>query len=382
MSRTIGLDCRLSGLQHAGIGRYILNLGKRLPYMARDVHWVYFVFSEDQALELFPDDKPKNVSIILTPIKHYSLAEQTRLGPLFVKANLDLLHVPHFNVPLNYSKPFLITIHDLLWHHHRGQEVTTLKGWKYWFKYFGYRLVVRAAVSRARHVFVPTHTIKKTFGSFFPKAVEKTSVTYEGVDEALLNSVTNLANKPSPSKHNKNQLLYVGSLYPHKNIAVVLEALRKNSSLKLVLVGSRSVFQDKVRDQVREFNLNDQVEFAGFVPDDVLKELYRDSLALIQPSLSEGFGLTGLEALASGGRVVASDTPIFHEVYEDLAVFFDPHSAEDLLDKVAKIQEKLSQKHNGTDNNAQKTSNLLQKYSWDRMAQQTLNQYKKTLSSV
>jgi glycosyltransferase involved in cell wall biosynthesis len=263
----------------------------------------------------------------------------------------------------------VVTIHDLLWHQQKGSQVTTLSGWQYWLKYLGYRLIVRQALTKAQQILVPAETIRQTITKSYPLAQDKITVTTEGVDQALV------SRSKTPTKSLNKKLLYVGSLYPHKNITRVIDGLEQLPDHQLQIVGSRSIFQDKVKAYVSQKGLTDRVEFLGFVPDEQLLKLYQTSLALVQPSLSEGFGLTGLEAMAAGGRVIASDIPIFREIYGPAALLFDPHSTADFVQKVKDLGDYDPAKLN------QLTKKVVAQYSWDTMAAKTLATYQTVLSS-
>lgn len=369
----IGIDARLSGLQHAGIGRYTENLITQVLGLQTDDTWVFFFYSKLQAHEVlgnFYEDK--RIKVVIAPIQHYTLSEQRLLPAIFSSENLDLLHVPHFNVPLRYSKPFVVTIHDLLWHEYRGQGVTTLAPWKYWIKYGFYRVVTRHAVTNARVIFVPARTIKDTVTKYFSATESKIIVTYEGADlrlqkfsekkAAQLLAIANISVEHP-------FLLYVGSLYPHKNISVVLTALKELPHYRLYLAGSRDIFSDSVQKLSEKIGVHQQVVFLGRVTDDLLSALYSKTVALIQPSLSEGFGLTGVEALTLNTPVIASDIPIFHEIYQSAAVFFNPHDSQSLVKAVKAVE-----------SNPPNTK-LESAYSWKKMAEQTYAGYQKALAT-
>ena len=106
----IGIDCRLAGLQHAGIGRYTAQLVLHLIRSRSNVEWVLFCQSREQADEFIGKSPVANVRVVLAKVSHYSIAEQLYLPWIFYREQLDLLHVPHFNVPLLYLKPFVVTI--------------------------------------------------------------------------------------------------------------------------------------------------------------------------------------------------------------------------------------------------------------------------------
>src|SRR5579859_1068350 len=364
---TIGIDCRLAGHRHAGIGRYIENLVVRLPNLATEIQWVYFFHDQQQADEVLGSEQ-KNVKVVLAPFRHYFIDEQLQLPTLFAQENLDLLHVPHFNVPLFYKKKFLITIHDLLWHEQQGLDVTTLPKWQYSIKYIAYRYVATQAVKRAVAIFVPAETIKRVITKYYPDTQNKVLVTKEGVDEHLKTTKRKSDMKPKT-------FLYVGSLYPHKNLKLVIDALAKLPDYKLLVVGTRNVFQKQTQEYVRKQKREKQVEFLGYVPDEKLRGLYQEVTALVQPSLSEGFGLTGVEAMAAATPVLASNIPIFIEIYQDGALYFDPHSVESFCAAARSLEK--------TDRNElqKKETAVAQQYSWQKMAEKTLGEYLHQLGS-
>jgi glycosyltransferase involved in cell wall biosynthesis len=379
----IGVDCRLSGTQHAGIGRYVENLILRLPLIGTDIEWVYFFGSQDQidATVGLSDLVSKfKIEIKLTSIKHYSVAEQLKLSRVFSKEKLDLLHVPHFNVPVAYQGLLVITIHDLLWHQYQGLSVTTLPRWQYWLKYLGYRFVTSRAIQKATAIVVPTETVSAELTSYYPKINNKVVVTKEGHLFSGNNTFKKSSTKTSEiAGQIQNNLLFVGSLYPHKNLKVVLNALRDVPTLELDIVGSRTVFQDQTKKLVAELGLKKRVHFLGYQSDSDLYHLYQNSLALIQPSLSEGFGLTGIEAMATGAAVIASDIPVFHEIYQDAALFFDPNSPQDLAKTLNLIVDKKNSK-TLLDSLKTKSGTVSKQYSWDNMTEETLAVYNTILN--
>lgn len=363
----IGIDCRLSGSTHAGIGRYIEELIIRLPSLAPDKFWVFFFSSSKQATEYLSKLKPKpsNFKIVIVPIGHYSLAEQFKLPKIFGEEKLDLLHVPHFNVPIFYRGKMVVTIHDLLWHEFRGLKVTTLKPILYYLKYWAYRLVTRLATHKAKLILVPAQTIKEIVSHYYPQSETKTIVTTEGFSGKFIEA------KPA-TKPSKN-ILYVGSLYPHKNIEVVLKALKSLPDYNLKLIGSRNIFSDQTKLEVIKLEVHKQVDFVGFLDDAALIKEMENAFALIQPSLSEGFGLTGIEAMAAGVPVLASDIPIFREIYQDGATFFDPHYPTDLV-RAINVLEKIDRQ--AVIKRGHAVSKL---YSWQKTAAATLDAYTKVL---
>lgn len=380
--RRIGIDCRLAGWKHAGIGRYVENLILELPQLSqtiapgRDITWVLFFHDAAQATAISPT-WPENVKIVYAPVRHYTLAEQLRMPLVFAREKLDLLHVPHFNIPWLYFGNICITIHDLLWHEQRGSQVTTLKPWIYWLKYSVYLATVWFALQRAKLIFVPAETIKQTVLRYYPAVAEKIVVTLEGLGQTYVKTAAALREKALEQRtltDRKQQLklVYTGSLYPHKNVILLLRALTHRPDWHLTIVGSRSNFQDQVRQQVETLGIETQVKFAGFLPDDQLIELYQSSDALVQPSLSEGFGLTGVEALAAGTVLLASDIPIFREIYGDAALYFNPESVSHFLLAAEQLATQTQQERRTF---IQRGLTQVKRYDWTSMALKTGQSY-------
>lgn len=367
VSKRIGIDCRLSGNAHAGIGRYIEELILRLPKIEPNLSWVLFFHSQKQASEYLEKlgKQPENLKIVIAPIRHYTLTEQLKLPAIFAKEKLDLLHVPHFNIPIFYIGKLVVTIHDLLWHEFVGLKATTLKPYLYFIKYFAYRFITQLAIVKASLIFVPAQTIKHVVHKYYPDSKNKVLVTTEGFAKEF--------NKITSTKNIKPELLYVGSLYPHKNVEVVLKALPKLPDYQLKIIGARNIFQDQTRALVEKYKVKNQVTFMGYLDDEELKNQMTKAFALIQPSLSEGFGLTGIEAMAAGLPVIASDIPIFKEIYKDGAIFFDPHQADDFVLAINKLE------NEDRTSLIKKGKNIIQNYSWDKMASKTLVAYKTVL---
>ena len=133
------------------------------------------------------------------------------------------------------------------------------------------------------------------------------------------------------------------------------------------------VFQDKVKSYIKYKNIENQVEFLGYVSDEKLADLYQQVTALVQPSFSEGFGLTGVEAMALGTSVLASDIPIFKEIYQDAAFYFSPHSVASFIQAVYALEQ-------NTDEINTEGQAIAKNYSWKKMARDTQKVYQEILN--
>lgn len=357
-----GFDARLAGSRHAGIGRYSEELLERLLKETTVdgllVRWVVWVFPDHDLPWLTQLSNEGRVEVRETRCRHYTLKEQTLWLRELYDAHLDLLYVPHFNVPVLYRRPFVMTLHDLLWHTQSDSRATTLSPWMYRLKRHAYRFVSESSIKRARMVVVPTKVVADQVAEL-TKRTEGVVVIPEGVAGPYVRIQG--VGKPD---YKRPFCVYTGSLYPHKNFAVVLEALRLDPAMRVVVASSRNIFQKEARELAKKLGVSSQVEWKGFVADKELAAFYQKSIALIQPSRAEGFGLTGLEALATGSSVIASDIPVFHEVYGESARYFSPDSAQELVETWKCLQERPPQ-------NEQRVSwqKRARGYLWDTVAE-------------
>lgn len=129
----------------------------------------------------------------------------------------------------------------------------------------------------------------------------------------------------------ENYLLYVGDVDWRKNLVRVLEAFAATpASVRLVLAGKKALHYLPLHEQIRGLGLEKRVILTGFVPDEDLPVLYGNALALVFPSLYEGFGLPVAEAMACGCPVITSNVSSLPEVAGDAALLVDPESVAEI----------------------------------------------------
>ena len=165
----------------------------------------------------------------------------------------------------------------------------------------------------------------------------------------------------------KEDLIYVGNLYPHKNIPVLIAAAEKQK-IDVNIVCARSVFADRLPK-------SKYVHFLGQVSDSQLVKILRGATAFVFPSLIEGFGLPGLEAMSVGCPVIAARASCLPEIYGDAAIYFNPHSPQDLADKI----KYLLKNPRARQEYIKRGIAQAQKYSWGKMARETWQIYQKKL---
>ena len=355
--KKIVIDARLSGLEHAGIGRYTQMLVEHL----NDLRFTIY-----------------DLRKISPNIRHYTLAEQIKMPIILANEKPDLVHFPHFNVPFLYNSPFVVTIHDLLWHEQVGTTATTLPAWIYWLKYLAYRVVLKHAILKSKAIIVPSNWVKKKIVERFSEAEGKIEVIYEGVSE-VFRGRSSTRGQSSQDKYGvklEEYIIYTGSLYPHKNVNLVLNIMPQFPELKLIVACTRNVFWEKFKKEVISRGLEDRVVLAGFVSDDELAILYKNALAFVFPSKSEGFGLPGLEAMAAGCPVISSNAGALPEIYGVAAVYFDPKNKTELIGKIREISDNQKYRKKMIELGKERS----QMFSWEKMAEETTEVYAGCLS--
>jgi len=158
-------------------------------------------------------------------------------------------------------------------------------------------------------------------------------------------------------------LLAVGSVDPRKNLSALIRAysrsdLYSETGIPLVLVGGSSSHFRGGGSQAA-----DGVVRLGYVTDSELSLLYQKSLAVVFPSLAEGFGLPLVEALASGARVAASDIDVFRWIAGHDASYFDPLSVEDISDALRSLVF-----GEDTESPQARSRRIRERFSWDQSA--------------
>lgn len=359
----IGIDARLWGTKHTGIGRYTKELINNLQLVDTANDYVIFCKKED----IDNIKVPKGWKKVIANIPHYSLNEQITLPGIFSREALDLLHVPHFNTPIFYNKPFVITIHDILWHKKQNSKATTLNPLVYSVKQLGYKIILNHSIKHSKKILVPSITVASEIIKEFALSEEKVVVTYEGIPLHKGNQ-----KERKITKTRTPYLLYVGNLYPHKNAKKLIEAMEKvKKPTELVIVCGRNVFLDRFKKELNAQSVKDRIKLLGYVSDEKLASLYKNAEAFVFPTLHEGFGLPGLEAMTYGTAVICSNIPVLKEIYGNAAFYLDPHNVQDIAKKINKA---LNDKNLRNDL-IKKGKVQIKKYSWRKMAQQTLNTY-------
>lgn len=367
----IGIDARLYGPRWGGggLGRYVEELVTALQH--NDTENRYVLFLKPENAEACKITNP-NFEKVVVDAHWYTAKEQLLMPPAITKAKVDLMHFPHWNVPLLNKTPFIVTIHDLiLLDEPTSAKATTLGPIRYGLKHFGFRQVLRHAVQKSERIIAVSDFTKQSILRHFEVPKEKIQVIYEGV------TMTRRASTDALLPITKPYFLYVGSAYPHKNLESLLHAfsffVKAYPKTKLVLVGKDDLFYQRLKKEVEEIGIQDSVIFPGFVPDEQLTELYAHASLYLYPSRIEGFGLPPLEAMQHGIPVAAARRGPLPEVLGDAAIYFDPDNIEQMvgvMEEALKDESKMAEM-------IRRGAEQVKKYSWETMARETRALYER-----
>ena len=375
------IDARLYGPFAKGLGRYTQEIVDNIIKIDRDNDYLIFL-GKNNYDEFVLDKEFSNIKKKLVNIKLYSLKEQILLPFYIYREKADLVHFPHFNVPVFCSSKFIVTIHDLILTKFKTLRATTLSPFIYNIKNFFYKLVIKTALKKSEKIITVSNFTKKDIIEQFKVDEKKIKVIYEGVANLDKGSDSLFVAKLNQNDILKDYhisspfLLYVGNAYPHKNLEFLInnfiEFNKKNIEFKLVMVGKEDYFYKKLKNKYKDNN----IIFTGYVSDEKLIILYQRASVYVFPSLYEGFGLPPLEALYNSCPVLSSGVSSMPEILEDCALYFDPLDNSDFLNKLTLIIR---------DNNLRNKmildgKKLVKKYNWWECSFSTYKQYLKVLN--
>ena len=317
------LTADLRMYRHSGIGRYLRNVFPRLlPLLGGDKVRVLAPAAAVAGAPWLSDARVEHIDVS-API--YSPQEQL-LGLRGAYRESDLLWVPHYNAPLWHSRKMVVTIHDVA-----PLAIPEILGNALKRGYA--KLLIERAVKQASAILCVSQFTESELVSRLGVDARKMTVTPLGLDNDWP-----VAAAPQVEADGSPYLLYVGNVKPNKNLSLLLKAfaaVRNRMPHRLVLAGKIRGFSSGDEAVIRQASaMGDRVRFAGEVSDAELCRLYAGASALVLPSLYEGFGLPVLEAMQLGCPVLASTAGSLPEVGGDAAFYFDPHSVEDLAERL------------------------------------------------
>ncbi|MDX8410691.1 MAG: glycosyltransferase family 1 protein [Mariprofundaceae bacterium] len=326
----------------SGISQYMINMFRQLPDCSPNDEFVLFMAEADR--EFLDLNTPRTrVHTLPNWVGHpvINIFWHLLVLPFVLRSQgCDCVFMPAGNRRLAwwYGMPSVGTIHDLSQLHVPA-------------KYDGFRMfyimrVLPRLMRKLTRVVSISEATRRDLEGFAQVESNRIQTVYNGADVSVFTP-----GDKQDAKRRINEalnippdyMLYISRLeHPGKNHVRLIEALsrmkaRSDLPHKLVLVGSRWNGAEAIDAAVRDFGMQDEVIFPGFVPNDLLPDLYVGADLFVFPSLFEGFGIPVLEAMAAGTPVCSSNAASLPEVVGDAGLLFDPEDVASMADCMQRV---------------------------------------------
>lgn len=344
-------------------GRYVERLIHYLQQIDHTNH--YSILLKPKDMDSWQPTNP-NFTKVACPHKEFSFAEQIGFKKQLDELGADLVHFAMVQQPVWYTaSPVVTTMQDLTTVRFKNPDKNPLI---FTIKQKIYAWVNKKVAKKSAHIITISEFVKRDLIDFTGVGTDKITVTLESADELPEGS------EPVAELAGKQFIMYVGRPTPHKNLRRLIDAFallrQTHPDLVLALAGKKDGNYLRHEAYVKERGIQGVV-FTGFVSDQQLRWMYEHTAVYCFPSLSEGFGLPGLEAMLHGAPVASSTATCLPETHGEAAHYFDPYSVEDMARAIDDIL---------TNDTLRQT--LITKgkahvatFSWRRMAEQTLAVY-------
>jgi glycosyltransferase involved in cell wall biosynthesis len=363
----IAIDVREADGEKTGKGFFAYGLVKHLLLLDRTNQYLLYTDKEKTPFPDYPNAEVK--SLPLQGLKWH----------LEVLKDLKTSRPDLYLAPTSFIVPALaprwlktiIVVHDLvafMFPKSHAKKAVIIE-----------KLTLRRALKKAMKVFVVSENTQNDLIRIFkypkPLMVEVPCAIHdlyrEDINPRQSEQVRQKFNLP------EKFIMGVGTLEPRKNFSALVKSFfivkRKYPEYKLVIVGKKGWKFNEIERSVREFKLENDVIFTGYMKDEDLHHTYNLADVFVFPSLYEGFGIPPLEAMASGCPVVSSNAASLPEVVGDAGLLIEPSSSHKIADAIFSLIE-----------NPQLRNTLLEKgfhrsrkFSWDDSARIVLDEFAK-----
>jgi len=334
------INARFLSQEITGVQRFAIEITKRLKHLHPECDIHFFAPRNIRQTEPATEIEANRIGFL-----NGHLWEQIEL-PLYLKKGDLLINLCNTAPVLHKNK--LVVVHDLAFQQKEKWHSLSFR--------ILYNTLIPLLLRTSTKVITVSETIKKEILGKYKIEDNKIDVIFNAVSSEII-------------EHNKTgesdkYILFVGSMDPRKNLVSLIRAFQSVSDKSIVLKiagGKSSTFKNI---EVSGEN-SDRIHFLGRVDDNQLKELYQNAVAFIYPSLYEGFGIPILEAMNNNCPVLASDIPVFREIYGNSIGYFDPGDIQSISNAINNLTE-----HPDTYNQLKENSSVLcKKYSWEKSAE-------------
>jgi glycosyltransferase involved in cell wall biosynthesis len=374
----IGIDTRFAVWKRRGIGQYTLNLIENLCKIDNKNQYILYVDREDIE-QILP--KSTNLAIKKLTPSNYFAWEQILLPKQAAKDELDILHCTGNTAPRFISSKInlVLTLHDVMF----LKDKKTVSDSNNLYQRLGriYRKVsAKSTAQKIKKIITVSSFSKQDILSCLPKlSPDSISVTHEAADQ-IFDTIEYIAASKIVEQDfgliAGGYLLTLGGLDPRKNTKLTIKTfsnLKNEQKIKekLVVVGIPNWQGSEFYQLAYSLGLTDEIIFTDFITQYQLGCLYKCAIVFVYPSLYEGFGIPPLEAMASGTPVITSNVTSIPEIVGDAALQINPTSQAELENAICKLLNDSLLR----DDLIKKGLAQSQKFSWRKMAEETLRIY-------
>jgi len=359
----IGVSLHHLGEHGGGVDVYTRRvLSEMLKLPSR--HEFLFLYRDPARIGAFGTFPHLSELVIGAPTK--LLWDQVALPRAASCAKVDLLFNPKYSLPLFTSTPGVFVLHGIDWYQ--------MPWGSRWRDRLSHRHLVPRYIERAAAVVCVSESVRQEVLQLFPVAPERVSTVHYGVDEEFFGEDPPGTEAALRARFDLSRpfFLFVGQIYPPKNMARVLDAFARlgpELGIQLAVAGEHRWLCEREMERMRSPELAPWVRLCGWSDRPTLRALYRSARALVFPSLYEGFGLPIVEAMAAGCPVITSNGWSMRELAEGAALLVEPTDAGSIERAMRQVAESAALR----DDLIARGAARVKAFSWQNCAIGTLN---------
>lgn len=358
-----------------GLGMFTHETLKRIV-LAHPEHQFTFLFDRPFDDSFIYADNVKG-EVLFPQARHpflYYLWFEWSIAKKLKQIKPDLFLSPDGYASLRSKTPQLAVIHDINFEH--------FPEYFDWAHKWHYRHYFPKYAHKAKRIATVSEFSKQDIVNLYQVNPEKIDVVYNGINPAYVPIAEEIQEATRLKYTNgKPYFVFIGGLYPRKNLIRLVEAFgifksQTQSEVKLIIVGKGNKFTQPFYDFLEQSEWKNEVFLAGRIdPDEEVRNILGSALALTYVSTFEGFGIPIIEAMQCHTPVVTSNTSCLPEIGGNAAIYVDPFSPESIAKGMQEIYQNDSLKTELITNGSEQ----IQQFSWDKTAQLLWNSIEKCL---
>lgn len=342
----------------------------------------YFLFVSPKNRELFNINQG-NFNYVMCPFSNERrflrvLTQHTIIPTRSRRLKLDVLNSPGNVAPLVIPCSLVLTIKTM--HHYRTPEQIDWKSRLYRKAFVG------LSARKATLIIANSQSTKSDICNFLNVPESKVVIVPEAVNQDQFRPLPKEKVRPTLTEYKVNSpyILFVSALWPYKNAHTLIDAFKlliDHHSIPhdLIIIGSSfgdtTLYKSKLDGKVEKLGIQNRVIFLGHVKHEYINCFYSGADLFVYPSYYETFGLTLLEAMASGTPVVASNRAAIPEIVGDTGILVDPDDPKAVAEAIYEVLSNESKKKKLITRGLERAK----EFTWEKTARKTVSVYKKAL---